>query len=431
MKKLITFLAFLMLALPHTAYGQGIPQERLRFAPGKTQTTVSDQIVGREIVDYVFDAKRGQTISIRFVPSSTFAFFNLLAPNGEALFVGQDVGNPGRFDARLGTTGTYSIRVYIVRAEARRGGRADYRLSVAITGGQPQPLPDDSVGIPEDGGPDFYVVAGLSPGEFLNMRRGPSVTQGIVTKLPNGKIVKNLGCRKIGTSRWCQVQNPKIASQRGWVNGRFLRESGAPGSDVVIEEEPAPVDPGIPEEGGPDFYAVSGLAQGDTLSMRVGPSRTQALVARFPNGAVLQNLGCRRIAGVRWCQLKNPTNRAQTGWVNGRYLVEARPPRPADDDALVPGTNYNATGDVDCAIAGFPRVKNCPFGVVRGGQDQATVHISLPDGEKRVLEFEDGRVRSLSGVSGFSYRREGDEYFINVNRGQERYTVFDAVINGG
>ncbi len=429
MKKIIAFLALLMLALPQVSHAQDIAQEKLRFAPGRTQTTVSDRIVGREIVDYVFDAKRGQTISIRFVPSSSFAFFNLLAPGGQALFVGQDVGNPGRFDARLGATGTYTIRVYIVHAEARRGGSADYRLTVGITGGQVQPLPDDTVGVPEDGGPDFYVVAGLSAGESLNMRSGPSVSQPVIAKIPNGKIVKNLGCRKIGTSRWCQVQNPRITAQRGWVNGRFLRESGAPAPDAVID--PEPVDPGIPEDGGPDFYAVKGLNQGDTLSMRVRPSRTEALVARFPNGTVLQNLGCRSFSGIRWCQVQNPNNRAQRGWVNGRYLVEARPPRPNDDDALVPGTNYNATGDVDCAIAGFPRVSICPFGVVRGGQDEATVFITLPDGEKRVLEFENGRVRPLSGVSAFSFRQAGDEYFINVNNGQERFTVVDAVINGG
>jgi uncharacterized protein YraI len=427
MKKIIAFLALLMLALPQVSHAQDIDQEKLRFAPGRTQTTVSDRIVGREIVDYVFDAKRGQTISVRFIPSNSFAFFNLIAPGGKALFVGQDVGNPGRFDARLGTSGTYKIRVYIVRAEARRGGRADYRLTVGITGGQP--LPDDTVGVPEDGGPDFYVVSGLNRGEFLNMRRGPSVSQPVIAKLQNGKIVKNLGCQKIGSSRWCQVQDPRISTQRGWANGRFLRESAAPGRDVVVDE-PAPVDPGIPEDGGPDFYAVKGLSQGDTLSMRAGPSRTQALVARFRNGTVLQNLGCRSFSGVRWCQVQSPNNRAQRGWVNGRYLVESRPPR-RDDDALVPGTNYNATGDVDCAIAGYPRVNRCDFGVVRGGEDLATVYITLPDGEKRVLEFENGRVRPLSGVSAFSFRQSGDEYFVNVNNGQERYTIFDAVINGG
>lgn len=431
MKKIFAIFALLMLALPHLAYAQSIPQERLRFAPGRTQTTVSDRIVGRENIDYVFDAQRGKTLSVRFAPTSSFAYFNLIAPNGEALFVGQSAGNPAGVDARLGASGTYTIRVYLIRAEARRGGRSDFRLTVSITGGATKPFPDSGVGIPEEGGPDFYVVAGLAPGELLNMRRGPSVTDGVITKLANGKIVKNLGCRKIGTSRWCQVQNPRIPAQRGWANGRFLREAGAPQPDIVIDETPVPVTPEIPEDGGPDFYAVAGLSQGDTLSMRAGPSRTQDLVARFPNGTILQNLGCRSVAGVRWCQLQNPDNRAQRGWVNGRYLRESEPPRPVTEDVLVPETRFNATGEVDCAIAGFSRVKSCPFGVVRGSQDQATVYISLPDGEKRVLEFENGRIQSLSGVRAFSFRQVGDAYFININNGQERFTVYDAVINGG
>jgi uncharacterized protein YraI len=431
MKKIIALFALIMLALPHLAFAQSIPQERLRFAPGRTQTTVSDRIVGREIIDYVFDAQRGQTLSVRFAPTSPFAFFNLLAPNGEALFVGQDVANPAGVDARLGASGTYTIRIYLVRAEARRGGRSDFRLTVSITGGAPKPFPDSGVGIPEEGGPDFYVVAGLARGELLNMRRGPSVTDGVITKLANGKIVKNLGCRKIGTSRWCQVQNPKIPAQRGWANGRFLREAGAPQPDVVIDENPVPIIPDIPEDGGPDFYAVSGLSQGDTLSMRVGPSRTQDLVARFPNGTILQNLGCRSVAGVRWCQLQNPNNRAQRGWVNGRYLRESEPPRREIEDERVTGIEFNATGEVACAIAGFPRATRCPFGVVRRGLDQAIVYITLPNGRQRVLEFESGRIQSLSGIFPLSYRQIGDEYVINIDNGQERFTIFDAVINGG
>ncbi|MGL4489618.1 MAG: SH3 domain-containing protein [Rhizobiaceae bacterium] len=430
MKKIFSFLALLMLLLPQLAHAQDIARERLRFAPGQTSTTVEDRIIGREIVDYAFDARRGQTISVQFLPTSQFAFFNLLAPGGEPLFVGQDVGNPGRFDARLGVSGTYTIRVYLVRAEARRGGRAGYQLSVALKGGQvepiPAPAPDDTIGVVEEVGPNFYVVAGLAPGEGLNMRRGPSTTQAVIIKLPNGVIVRNLGCRKIGTSRWCQVQNPRTPSQLGWVNGRFLREAGAPRPEV----QPEPIDPGIPEDGGPDFYVVAGISQGDALSLRTGPARTQALVARFPNGVVLQNLGCRSIAGVRWCQVQNPNNRAQRGWVNGRFLREAAAPRPGGDDALVPATKFNATGEIDCTVAGS-RVSSCPFGVVRRGQDEATVFITLPNNEKRVLEFDQGRVRSMSAVSGFSFRQEGDEYFINVNRGQERFSIPDAVINGG
>jgi uncharacterized protein YraI len=487
---------------------------------------VSDRIFGRERVDYVLDARRGQTVSIRFAPSNSLAFFDLLGPRGEALFVGQDVGNRGRFEARLGATGTYTIRVYLERAEARRGGSADYRLAVSVTGGQEPEVPVDTVGVPEQGGPKLLVVAGLKAGDSLNARRGPSINEPVVIRFATGKVLKNLGCRQIAAQRWCQVQDPNLAAQRGWANGRFLQAARGLGPDVggggepepIIEEngpellvvaglkvgdklnarskpslnepvvtrfsvgkvlknlgcrqigaqrwcqvqnplipvqrgwvngrflqvarslgpngggEPEPADTGIPEEGGPDFYVVTGLRDGETLNVRAKPILAETVTAQFTNGIVLQNLGCSQIDGRRWCQVQNPRVRSQRGWVNGRFLRESSgpvaEPRP-DDDGLAPGTRFNATGEIECTLAGNARVDSCPFGVARGGQDEATVVITLPDGDKRVMAFSGGRVRSLSSVSGFSFRREGDVYFINVNRGQERFVIVDTVINGG
>jgi hypothetical protein len=334
-KKLIALFFILFALLPASVFAQGITQQKLRFAPGKTQTTISGEIAGRQTIDYVVGAKRGQTMSIKFSPSNRFAFFNLLAPGtGEALFVGQDQGNPGRFTARLGTTGNYIIRVYLVRAAARRGETSDYNLTVAINSVAPPP-PAGDFADGDAGGPDFWVVYGLTAGDRLNMRRGPSAAERVIATFPSGKILKNLGCRRTEAQRWCKVQNPSAPLQTGWVNGRFLRESGAPNSNV----------------------------------------------------------------------------------------------RPGD--ALVPGTNYHATGEVDCAIAGYPSVRRCEFGVTRGEQGIATVFITLPDGDKRVLGFDNGQVRPLSGVTAFRFRQSGDSYFINVNEGQERFTIFDAVINGG
>ncbi|MGB8817696.1 MAG: SH3 domain-containing protein [Rhizobiaceae bacterium] len=337
MKKLFALLSILAVLVPAGVYAQGIERQRLRFAPGSTQSVITDEIAGRQTVDYIVSARRGQTISIRFAPSSGAAFFNLLAPSGDALFVGQAQGNPGRYTARLGVSGDYAIRVYLVRAAARRGESASFRLTVSITGGAATaPAPEDP-GVAEDGGPDFYVVAGLRPGDRLNMRRAPSASSPVVASFPNGTDMRNLGCRRTATQRWCNVESTDTSGQRGWVNGKFLRESAGP--DVGVE-------------------------------------------------------------------------------------------RP--DDATVPGTNFNATGEVDCAIAGYPRVRSCPFGVNRGrGQDSATVVISLPDGERRVFAFEGGQVRAISGVSAFRYAQSGDSWFLNVNNGDERYTVDDAVINGG
>ncbi|MCX7669883.1 MAG: SH3 domain-containing protein, partial [Anaerolineae bacterium] len=175
--------------------------------------------------DYIVNALRGQTISIRFAPSRSSAFFNLLAPDGDALFVGQAQGNPGRFTARLGATGQYAIRVYLARPAARRGESASFRLTVSLTGGAVAPLPEFPDGA-DDGGPDFYAVTGLTPGDRLNLRRAPSAASPIITSYRNGKILRNLGCRRTAGQRWCNVENPQNRFERGWVNGRFLREAG-------------------------------------------------------------------------------------------------------------------------------------------------------------------------------------------------------------
>jgi hypothetical protein len=336
-RKFAALFVLLTMFMPLAVHAQGIERQKLRFAPGASQAVINSVVAGRQTIDYIVNARRGQTMSIRFAPSSSAAYFNLLAPNGEALFVGQSQGNPGRFTARLGQSGDYAIRVYLVRSAARRGERASFRLTVSVAGAAPAPAPEEP-GIADDGGPDFYVVAGLTPGDRLNMRAAPSAAAPVITSYRNGKILRNLGCRRTATQRWCNVENPDRRGERGYVNGRFLRESGAPG----------------------------------------------------------------------------------------------RPVRPPEEDALVPGTNYNATGEIDCAISGYPRATSCRFGVTRGrGPDEATVFVTLPDGENRAFGFEDGAVRPLFGVSNFRYARSGDSWLLNVNNGQERYTVYDAVVNGG
>ena len=337
MRKLFSFLVFLVLALPVSVHAQDIERQKLRFAPGASQTVINGVVSGRQTIDYIVGARRGQTMSIRFQPTNSAAFFNLIAPDGQSLFVGQSEGNPGRFSARLGQSGDYAIRVYLVRSAARRGEVSRFRLTVSIAGGSVQPQPQPEFPVADDGGPDFYAVAGLTPGDRLNMRAAPSTAAPVVARYRNGKILRNLGCSRTATQRWCNVENPDRRGERGFVNGRFLRESASPGDDDQ-----------------------------------------------------------------------------------------------ASDDALVPGTNYNATGEVDCAISGYPSARSCQFGVTRArGAGQATVFITLPDRDNRAFEFDGNTVRPLFGVSAFRFARSGDNWFLNVNGGEERYTVVDAVINGG
>ena len=75
--------------------------------------------------------------------------------------------------------------------------------------------------------------------------------------------------------------------------------------------------------GGPDFWAVTGLAIGDTLNLRAGPSTDNKVIGRLAEGEILRNLGCRMTGKQRWCQVETPVG---AGWVAGRFLRESGAP---------------------------------------------------------------------------------------------------------
>jgi len=179
--------------------------------------------------------------------------------------------------------------------------------------------------------------------------------------------------------------------------------------------------------GGPDYWAVSGLAKGDTLSLRDGPSARDKLLFRLAEGAVLRNLGCRPVHGARWCKVQLLGDANAVGWVNGRYLREASSPQVAEGDAKVPGTPFNATGTLPCRIAGEPQA-NCAFGVIRNGREESTLEITLPGAIKRTLVWRKGVVSATDG-SPLTTAREGDDIIVTI-KGAERFTVPDVVISG-
>jgi hypothetical protein len=61
-------------------------------------------------------------------------YFNLLPPGstGEAMFA--EGGGERQFDGKLPADGVYTIRVYLIRAAARRNERSSFTLSAALSG---------------------------------------------------------------------------------------------------------------------------------------------------------------------------------------------------------------------------------------------------------------------------------------------------------
>ena len=216
----------LTFALPALA-ADGIREERVHFKTGTSGATVKGHLRGREDIDYLLGAKAGQQMTVELHTDNPQNYFNILPPGSsdEALFVGSSSGN--RFEGTLPDSGDYRVRVYLMRAAARRDESANYRVDIHI-GSTHLPAASAPAGDFADGlsgGPDFWEVQGVPPGDSLHLRAGPSTHDRVVGEIGNGSVMRNLGCRMSGEQRWCQVARPEDPASKGWVAGRYLRES--------------------------------------------------------------------------------------------------------------------------------------------------------------------------------------------------------------
>lgn len=190
----------------------------------------------------------------------------------------------------------------------------DRKISGYVSGrflveGSGKPTEDDLVG-----GPDYWVVHGLTSNERLGVRLEPKSGSTVLATLKNDEIVRNLGCRMTGSQRWCRIRSITGMDVTGWVSARYLRESRGP-DDV----QP----PGEGGSGaGPDFFVVKGLTPGDTLNVRSKASMQGTVIAQIAQGTRVRNLGCEAFGQTRWCKIMTIGAVRVIGWVNERYLRE-------------------------------------------------------------------------------------------------------------
>ena len=76
--------------------------------------------------------------------------------------------------------------------------------------------------------PDHWVITGVASNDRLNVRSAPASGAHTVGRLRNGTVVRNFGCKRNDSSRWCRISGEGVT---GWVNGRFLMEAGDAGFD--------------------------------------------------------------------------------------------------------------------------------------------------------------------------------------------------------
>ncbi len=106
----------------------------MAFAKGTSAATLQGSVKGHDTMDHTLRAAAGQTLTVSMKASHASAFFNVLPPGSRDVAIYNSSIHGNDHVLTLEQSGVYTIRVYLMRNEARRGVQADYTLRVGITG---------------------------------------------------------------------------------------------------------------------------------------------------------------------------------------------------------------------------------------------------------------------------------------------------------
>jgi uncharacterized protein YraI len=67
-------------------------------------------------------------------------------------------------------------------------------------------------------------VSGVAGEEMLKLRSGPGTGYRVIVGLPNGTLLRNHGCDRIGGTPWCKVSLKEVRGLKGYVSGHYLKE---------------------------------------------------------------------------------------------------------------------------------------------------------------------------------------------------------------
>ena len=229
----------LMAVLLGFSVSAALAQDRvdIRFKPGATSTTINGAVRGDEYIDYVVNARGGQTMVVSLAVTDTnghgSAYFNILP-------AGKDYGGPytgssdndRRAEITVPHDGDWAIRVYLMGNDRDTGKTVGYSIDVYI-----DPSSKSSGASSTTGGRGNVVeVTGVPANDILNVRSGPGTSYRIVGALGNGSQVRKLDCEGHGNSRWCEIEMMTDMRERGWVNARYLNGTGVPsGSGASLD----------------------------------------------------------------------------------------------------------------------------------------------------------------------------------------------------
>lgn len=193
---------------------------------------------------------------------------------------------------------------------------------------------------------------------------------------------------------------------------------------TAIPEALAPFGDGYPNPGD----ACRRLGESEATSNFLDDSAT---LVGCPSEAAAEALGGTVVGNIDGVRLVS----IPMGDAHGGMVLPVDAP---SEDALVAGTDYNATAQVRCGFRNAKPTQTCDAGVKRKwGEDGTTlVEVQKPDGFKRAIFFKgtepygaDSAQSDGSAGWNFTALRNGDE--VTIRFGPETYVIVDAFVEGG
>jgi membrane-bound inhibitor of C-type lysozyme len=122
------------LLIAGAALAQDPPRvDTVHFEDGKTSKTLKGTVHGGESVDHRVQAHAGQVMTVKL--DSPKAYFNILEPGSADVAIYNSSMDTNAWTGTLKRSGAYTVRVYQMRNNARRGN-ADYTLAIGMIGGK-------------------------------------------------------------------------------------------------------------------------------------------------------------------------------------------------------------------------------------------------------------------------------------------------------
>ncbi|MAM61400.1 MAG: hypothetical protein CMH11_07905 [Maritimibacter sp.] len=313
---------------------------------------------------------------------------------------------------------------------------------------------------------DYWRVALNRSGSSLRVHTNPSTSAPIVGRFHDRAVLKNVGGCLVHQGReWCNVSSVSGAVS-GWVSTDFIEPTSEPGMATIDTPAAIPTASGPSYDGtgeiqctadrdAPDATCTYGVVQegtGNGYLQITSPGYGMRSIsfehgrpAYFDKSQADGDIQMRaNLDGDNWIVFIGDARFVipsalfstgdQTGMATQLPLAPGEAPVAESEDAMVPGTDFNATSMIPCVRDRDAADASCEAGVVREGNGNGYVQVTWPDGGERVIFFENGTPVSYDqsqadGDAEMTVTRDGDTFVVFV--GEARFSVPEALLIGG